>query len=122
MLADHLSAHPEGPGYATVSYYSGVQTRPERDHFDAWRLTRRVETGRLIHTDYDFERPSSDLTTEHADPRGHLFDHYTRFHYPGDYPSTPATAASTPPIPSNGCSANRKPSTCGPRARRRPGR
>ncbi len=88
VLADHLSAHPECPGYATVSYYSGVQTRPDRDHFDAWRLTRRVEPGRLIHADYDFERPSSDLTTEHADPRGHLFDHYTRFHYPGDYLDT----------------------------------
>ncbi|WP_418648170.1 type VI secretion system Vgr family protein [Thauera butanivorans] len=85
VLADHLSAHPDCPGYATVPYYSGVQTRPDRDHFDAWRLTRRVETGRLIHADYDFERPSSDLTTEHADPRGHLFDHYTRYHYPGDY-------------------------------------
>ncbi len=69
VLADHLSAHPECPGYATVSYYSGVQTRPDRDHFDAWRLTRRVEPGRLIHADYDFERPSSDLTTEYADPR-----------------------------------------------------
>jgi len=48
-------------------------------------LTRRVETGRLIHRDYDFEHPWLDLTTESADPRGHLFDHYTRFHYPGDY-------------------------------------
>jgi type VI secretion system secreted protein VgrG len=85
VLADHLSAHPVFPGYGSMPYYSGLQTRPDRDHFDAWRLTRRVEPGRLIHTDYDFERPAADLTTEHADPRGHLFDHYTRFHYPGDY-------------------------------------
>jgi len=88
VLADHFTAHPECPGYATVPYYSGVQTRPDQDHFDGWRLTRRVETGRLIHSDYDFERPSSDLTTEHADPRGHLFDQYERFHYPGDYIET----------------------------------
>jgi len=88
VLADHLTSHPECPGEASVPYYSGTQSRPDSDHFDGWRLTRRVETGRFIHSDYDFERPSSDLTTEHADPRGHLFDHYERFHYPGDYIET----------------------------------
>jgi type VI secretion system secreted protein VgrG len=85
VLADHPSTHPVFPGYVSAPYYSGIETRPDRDHFDFWRLTRRVETGRLIHSDYDFERPSTDLTTEHADPRGHRFDQYTRFHYPGDY-------------------------------------
>jgi len=88
VLADHFTSHPECPGAASVPYHSGLQARPERDHFDGWRLTRRVESGRLIHTDYDFERPSSDLSTEHADPRGHQFDHYERFHYPGDYIDT----------------------------------
>jgi len=85
VLADHLTSHTEYPGYAAVPYYSGNQTRPDCDHFDGWRLTRRIETGGLIHSDYDFERPSADLTTEHTDPREHLFDHYSRFHYPGNY-------------------------------------
>jgi len=88
VLADHLTSHPDCPGAASVPYHSGLQARPECDHFDGWRLTRRVETGRLIHTDYDFEHPSSDLTTEYADPRGHVFDQYTRFHYPGHYTQT----------------------------------
>jgi len=88
VLADHFTSHPDCPSYGTVPYYSGVQTRPDQDHFDGWRLTRRVETGRLIHSDYDFENPSSDLTTEYADPRGHAFDQYERFHYPGDYIDT----------------------------------
>ncbi|NMG71315.1 hypothetical protein DNK49_18940 [Azoarcus communis] len=85
VLADHFSTHTEFPGYASVPYYDGTEARADEDHFDSWRLSRRVEPGRLIHTDYDFEHPSANLTTEHADPRGHLFDHYTRFHYPGDY-------------------------------------
>jgi len=69
LLADHLTSHPACPGDATVPYYSGHHARPDRDHFDTWRLTRRVETGRLIHRDYDFEHPWLDLTTEAATTR-----------------------------------------------------
>lgn len=85
VLADHLSTHPVCPGYARVPFYSSPDARANEDHFDFWRLTRQVESGRLVHSDYDFRQPSTKLITEYADPRGHLFDQYEHFHYPGDY-------------------------------------
>lgn len=88
VLADHFTAHPVFPGYASVPYYDGTEARAEADHFDHWHLARQVETGRYTHTDYDFKRPAADLTTEHNDPRGHLFDQYARFAYPGNYLET----------------------------------
>ena len=88
VLADHFTSHPVFPGYASVPYYDGTEARADADHFDFWRLSRQVETGRITHTDYDFKRPAADLTTEHNDPRGHLFDHYARFAWPGNYVQT----------------------------------
>ena len=89
VLADHFTCHPSFPGYASVPFYAPDEARAEEDHFDAWRLTRQVEPGRFEHTDYDFTKPRTDLTTRFNDPRGHLFDQYQRFAYPGDYTELP---------------------------------
>jgi type VI secretion system secreted protein VgrG len=85
VLADHFTSHPNCPGNPSIPFYASPDARAQRDHFDTWRLTREVETGRYQHTDYDFERPKTDLTTTFTDPLGHTYDQYERFHYPGNY-------------------------------------
>ncbi len=85
VLGDHFSVHEPFPGYERSPYYPPDSVYPDEDHFSGWQMEREVEPGRYIHTDYDFKRPSADLTSEFADPRGHLFDHYEVFDYPGDY-------------------------------------
>ncbi|NMG72736.1 type VI secretion system Vgr family protein [Parazoarcus communis] len=85
VLADHFTCHPNFPGYALVPFYPPGEARAEEDHFDTWRLTRQVEPGRFEHTDYDFTKPVTNLTTCSNDPRGHLFDQYQHFAYPGNY-------------------------------------
>jgi type VI secretion system secreted protein VgrG len=85
VLGDHFSTHEPFPGYATVPWYPPDNAYPDKDHFQAWRLAREVETGTYIHTDYDFKKPPADLTTKVADPKGHLYDQYEIFDFPGGY-------------------------------------
>jgi type VI secretion system secreted protein VgrG len=59
--------------------------RPDIEHIDAWTLTREVQSGLYVHTDYDFERPSVNLRTQkqgaykYSQGNGEIFD------YPGEY-------------------------------------
>ena len=85
VLGDHFSTHEPYPGYATVPWYPPDQTFVDKDHFYAWRQAREVESGKYVHTDYDFKKPPTDLTTELADPKGHLYDQYEVFDFPGGY-------------------------------------
>ena len=59
--------------------------RPDIEHIESWTLTREVQPGLYVHTDYDFERPSVNLKTQkpgvykYAQGNGEIFD------YPGEY-------------------------------------
>ncbi len=85
VLGDHFSTHEPYPGYATVPWYPPDATYPDKDHFYAWRLAREAETGKYVHTDYDFKKPPADLTTKLVEPKGHLYDQYEIFDFPGGY-------------------------------------
>jgi type VI secretion system secreted protein VgrG len=86
VLADSASAHQSAPGCASLPYYppDGHRTHLE-DHVDGWRLTQRITPGAVAMRDFDFEKPSADLTATatnsgsypHAD--GEIYD------YPGEY-------------------------------------
>ena len=85
ILGDHFSTHVPFGGYERIPYYPPDVSRADEDHFHAWRASRVPGPGRHVHTDYDFKHPASDLKTESNDPRGHLFDQYEIFAYPGAY-------------------------------------
>ncbi|MFN3985920.1 MAG: type VI secretion system Vgr family protein [Rhodocyclaceae bacterium] len=85
VLADHFSTPEPFGGYERTPFFPPDHARAQEDHFFSWRLAREVEPGVFKHSDYDFKKPSADLTTEYADPRGHLFDQYEIFSYPGNY-------------------------------------
>jgi type VI secretion system secreted protein VgrG len=85
ILGDHFSTHESFGGYERIPFYPPDEARPDEDHYHDWRSAREPEPGRYQHRDYDFKRPSKDLTAEHNDPRGHLFDQYEIYDYPGHY-------------------------------------
>ena len=85
ILGDHFSVHEPFAGYATIPYYPPDASRVDEDHFHGWHARRVAKPGKLVQTSYDFTQPSKDLKTESADPRGHLFDQYEIFSYPGAY-------------------------------------
>jgi len=85
ILGDHFTTHMPFGGYESIPFYPPDEARADEDHYFDWQTAREPESGSFKHNDYDFERPSKDLTTEFNDPRGHLFDQYEIFAYPGDY-------------------------------------
>jgi len=84
ILGDHFTIHKPFPGYETVPYYPSNAQRPD-DYFHVWHASRMPGPGKFVQTSYDFKQPSKDLKTEFNDPRGHLFDQYEIFAYPGAY-------------------------------------
>ncbi|MFA9950053.1 type VI secretion system Vgr family protein [Dentiradicibacter hellwigii] len=85
IIADHFTTPDTYPGYENVLYCPPDEAREDEDHYWDWNLSRRPEPGRYTQGDYDFKKPAKDLTTGHSDPRGHLFDQYERYAYPGNY-------------------------------------
>ena len=85
IIADHFTTPDTYPGYENVLYCPPDEAREDEDHYWDWSLSRRPEPGRYTQGDYDFKKPAKDLTTGHSDPRGHLFDQYERYAYPGNY-------------------------------------
>ena len=85
ILADHFSVHEPFAGYEAIPYYPPDVSRVDEDHFHTWYASRAAEPGRFVHTSYDFKHPYRNLETEFNDPRGHLFDQYEIFSYPGTY-------------------------------------
>ena len=88
VLGDHFSTHVTFDGYEVVPFYPPDEARPDEDSYRSWRTAREPEPGRYAHRDYDFKHPSKNLATEYSDPRGHLFDQYEIYSYPGDYSET----------------------------------
>jgi type VI secretion system secreted protein VgrG len=85
ILGDHFSTHEPFGGYESIPFYPPDEAVADEDHYWDWHMAREPETGKYAHKDYDFKRPSTDLSTEYADPRGHLFDQYETYAYPGNY-------------------------------------
>jgi type VI secretion system secreted protein VgrG len=85
ILGDHFSVHEPFAGYKAIPFYPPDAARVGEDHFHTWHASRVPGSGKYVHTNYDFKQPSSDLKAEFADPRGHLFDQYEIFAYPGTY-------------------------------------
>jgi type VI secretion system secreted protein VgrG len=87
ILGDHFSTHLPVPGYENIPFYEldSAGALADEDFYSDWRSARRAEPGHYKHRDYDFKHPSTDLTAESSDPRGHLFDQYEVYAYPGNY-------------------------------------
>ncbi|THJ31581.1 type VI secretion system tip protein VgrG [Lampropedia aestuarii] len=85
VLADHFSTPEPFGGYESIPFYPPDEAREDEDHYWDWQMAREPEPGKLSHSDYDFKKPSTNLATESNDPRGHLFDQYEIYQYPGNY-------------------------------------
>ncbi len=73
-------------GYETLQYIAPtVLVRPGTEYISAWDISREVQPGAYVHEDYDFERPSVDLTTTKTLPRGYTPSNYEVYDYPGCY-------------------------------------
>jgi len=78
-------------GYEEIPYFPPEnEARRERDHISEWVSEYKVSSGKFELDDFDFEAPSSDLTTKSMNTGKHLHDDYEVYDYPGKYVDTGA--------------------------------
>lgn len=86
VLADAYSAHETVPGYETIEY------RPPSEHgqryedcVNDWHLTRNIQPGKYVVTDYDFTKPRAPLQTQSVESRTVPKSNFEMFDFPGKY-------------------------------------
>ena len=86
VVTDSPGGHDPYPGYATVKFIAPERlARPDIEHIRTWELTRQIQPGVFVHTDYDLERPSVNLKTQKALARGYAPSSGEMYDYPGTY-------------------------------------
>jgi type VI secretion system secreted protein VgrG len=89
VFADASGAHDSPKGYATIPYYSSDGAMlSEREHIYEWQLSREVQSGKQVLTDYDFTKPRAVLKTQHVVKRKSAKSDFELFDYPGGYTKT----------------------------------
>jgi type VI secretion system secreted protein VgrG len=86
VLVDSQSAHDAAAGCDSLPYFeNGDSAPPDKDYVSAWTFACAVKTGKVATTSYDFERPSTDLASDHSRQRSHELSDYELFDFQGDY-------------------------------------
>ena len=86
VITDSYSGHELCPAAKKLPFIDPVRlARPDVEHIEAWDFGREVQPGVYAHTDYDFERPSTNLRTQKALPRKYTPSTYEIYDYPGFY-------------------------------------
>jgi type VI secretion system secreted protein VgrG len=86
VVTDSIDKHDPFAGFETLQYIPPtVAARPGTEYISAWSVSREVQPGAYAHDDYDFEKPSVDLTTTKTLPRKYTPSKYEVYDYPGFY-------------------------------------
>ena len=86
VLADDAGAHAALPGFEKVVFRHGTLAQGELPAIHQWRMRHEIQSGALLLSDYNFEKPSTSLRTGAAThPRGHDHKALEVYDYPGLY-------------------------------------
>ena len=89
ILCDSASGHDAAPGCESLPFYgSGAQAAPQLEYVQSWTSAQCVKPGKVVITDYDFQRPSSGLETAQNRKRDYDLSDGEVFDYPGGYIQT----------------------------------
>ena len=87
ILCDDYASHNPLEAYAEIPYVPPTESGASRwrDYIHGWKFRRSIRPGNYAHTDYDFKKPKSDLSSNSLLPREHPFSDYEIYDYPGEY-------------------------------------
>jgi len=86
VLTDSASAHDCAPNCETLPFYGGgSQSPPALEYVDQWSAVQSMTSGKVVITDFDFERPSTSLQTAQARSRNYDISDSEVFDFPGGY-------------------------------------
>jgi type VI secretion system secreted protein VgrG len=84
VLTDAAASHPE---IGARPFYANSGHQPEEGHhFWDWRPARRITTGAVRLTDYNFKTPTAAMEVDHTGDAAHAEGQIESFDWPGDYP------------------------------------
>ncbi len=85
VLTDSTSKHTPVAGYEKLPFIAPDRAGASRTSSTCtrWDFAREIQPGVYVHDDYDFERPSVELKTNKALPRGYTPSDYEVYDYPG---------------------------------------
>ena len=70
VLCDSVGAHSTAAGYETVSYFPPSENvKRDKDYVSDWLMSNSIQSGKLIHTDFDFIKPRTSLLAQHVTAR-----------------------------------------------------
>jgi len=86
VLADDAGAHTAQPGFDKVVYRSNTLAQGALPAIHQWHMRHEIQSGQMVLSDYNFEKPSTSLRTDAAShPRGHDHKALEVYDYPGLY-------------------------------------
>ena len=86
ILVDSNSVLKPAEGFESLDYEPSTHlTFQDGDYITEWLPKAQVQTGKHVHTDYDFTKPSSDLMSKSTNPLGGKLNKFESYVYPGVY-------------------------------------
>ena len=85
-LADGYGSHEPVSGYEVLEYYPPDDTVVRDDkRINGWNVSKKIQPGTYVLTDYDFIKPKADLKVNSTVTRPHSEAEHEVFDYPGEY-------------------------------------
>lgn len=88
VLADAMSNHVVVDGYAEIAYHEPEPQVVGKEFITDFFLEQHVQTGRFMHTDFDFTKPATNLETKLVHTTKYAGSNFEIFDYPGEYDVT----------------------------------
>jgi type VI secretion system secreted protein VgrG len=88
VLSDSPAAHRVNGGYGEIAYHAPDRVVAGREFITDFSVERRVQTGKFVHTDFDFTKPDTNLETRSDASVSHAGSAFRVFDYPGEYATT----------------------------------
>ncbi len=85
VLTDNVSAHDDVPGASRKFISTADGHRADEEHFWQMRAARRLTTGAIRLTDYNFKTPTAAMEADRTGDAAYAEGQIESFDYPGDY-------------------------------------
>ncbi|MFM2388468.1 MAG: hypothetical protein RLZZ437_23 [Pseudomonadota bacterium] len=85
ILTDNITVHDAIPGSTRKLLGVTVAHRADEEHFTAIIPVRRITTGAIRLTDYNFKTPTAAMEVDHLAAVDHAHGQIESYDYPGDY-------------------------------------
>lgn len=88
VLADSISNHVVEAGYDEIQYHEPEPQIVGKEFITDFYVEQHVQTGRYMHTDFDFTKPATNLETKLEHGASYAGGGFEIFDYPGEYTVT----------------------------------